>query len=204
MARFLNVDTRLIRKKKYERSFDPLHSLDDLALYKDYRFDKEGILFLTNLLQDDLLQSNDGRGLPIKPHIAVMATLSYLGSNAFQLKIGDTLGISQSSVSRCVKMVTLGLAKKVDQFVKFPLSDESRRSCQSGFFQLAGFPGVVSCVDGTHIKILKPSQDEHQVKFYKIVNYISNITIYNLAKKLCIFIIQKLEQIYISDTLGFD
>jgi hypothetical protein len=92
-----------------------------------------------------------------------MATLSYLGSNAFQIKIADALGISQSSVSRSIKIVTTGLAKKVNEYVKFPVTNVARRSCQAGFFQLAGFPGVVSCIDGTHVKVLKPSQDEHQV-----------------------------------------
>ena len=163
MARFLNVDTRTIRKRKYHRNFDPLTTLDDLTLYKDYRFDRAGIEYLANLLKEDLSPAICQRGLPIKPHIAIMATLSYLGSNAFQLKIGDTLGISQASVSRCVKAVTASLAKKVDDFVKFPVTDEERRSCQTGFFQLAEFPGVVSCVDGTHVKITKPLIDEQQV-----------------------------------------
>ena len=94
MARFLNVDTRTIRKRKYHKNFDPLTTLDDLTLYKDYRFDRAGIEYLANLLKEDLSPAICQRGLPIKPHIAIMATLSYLGSNAFQLKIGDTLGIS--------------------------------------------------------------------------------------------------------------
>ena len=172
MARFLTVDTRTIRQRKYQRNFDPLVTLDDLTLYNNYRFDKAGIEYLTELLKDDLSQEVCQRGLPIKPHIAIMATLSYLSSNAFQLKIGDTLGISQASVSRCVKTVTASLAQKVDEFVKFPVTDEARRSCQAGFFQLAQFPGVVSCVDGTHVKVTKPSSDEHQVQQYKIVHFI--------------------------------
>jgi hypothetical protein len=99
MARFLSIDTRTIRKQKYQRNFDPLAMLDDLSLYKDYRFDKAGIEYLEELLKEDLAPSICQRGLPIKPHIAIMATLSYLGSNSFQIKIGDTLGISQASVS---------------------------------------------------------------------------------------------------------
>ena len=171
MARFMNIDTRTIRNRTYRRIVDPLETLDDLSLYKNFRFDKAGIEYLAELLKDDLSPAICQRGLPIKPQIAIMATLSYLGSNAFQIKIGNTLGISQASVSPCVKTVTAALAKKIDDFVQFPTTDEARRCCQAGFYELAQFPGVVSCVDGTHVKVTKPLSDEHQVEKNKNVHF---------------------------------
>ena len=93
-ARFLNAEN-LSKEKCYHWSvdFDPLQSLTDLELYKEYRFDKEGILFLTDLLKDDFPKKLSQRGLPIKPHIVVMSGLLYLASNTYQIHIACRLGV---------------------------------------------------------------------------------------------------------------
>ncbi|XP_018400004.1 PREDICTED: putative nuclease HARBI1 [Cyphomyrmex costatus] len=44
------------------------------------------------------------------------------------------------------------------QIIKFPTLEE-KEATKTYFLQLKGFPGIIGCVDGTHIRIDKPQQD---------------------------------------------
>ena len=65
---------------QYDPALDPFHRFTDLELYKEYRMDREGIEYLTDLLQDDLRELRDGRGHALPLHIPVMAGLLYSAS----------------------------------------------------------------------------------------------------------------------------
>ncbi|CAG2219630.1 HARBI1 [Mytilus edulis] len=73
--------------------------------------------------------------------------------------IGDTVGIDKSTVSRCVNKVSKALASKSDQYIKWP-SEQRKRDIKQGFYDNGGFPGVIGCIDGTHVRIAAPSSDE--------------------------------------------
>ena len=83
------------RVRKYDRSKDPRDTLSDLELYKEYRLDKEAIIYVTAMVKDDLPEIQDQRGLPLKPHIVVMAALLCLASNAYQIRIGRSFNSAQ-------------------------------------------------------------------------------------------------------------
>lgn len=48
-----------------------------------------------------------------------MAALGFYTSGSFQTSMGDTIGISQASMSRCVSHVTKALVEKAPQFITF-------------------------------------------------------------------------------------
>ncbi len=113
------------------------------------------------MIRDDLERIGDHPGRVVSPHIQVCAALRYLASNDFQMDIGDSLHISQSSVSRAVHSVVDALAEKIGQFVKFPTNDESVREKKQGLYALARFPNAVGLIDGTHIRVLAPRDEEY-------------------------------------------
>jgi hypothetical protein len=45
------------------------------------------------------------------------------------------------------------------QFIKWP-SDQRKREIKQGFHESGGFPGVIECVNGTHVRITAPNVDE--------------------------------------------
>lgn len=51
--------------------------------------------------------------------------------------------------------------KLCEKFIQFSSIREQREKYQLVFFKKTGFPGVIGCVDGTHINIIRPSKDEH-------------------------------------------
>ncbi|XP_050340549.1 putative nuclease HARBI1 [Bactrocera neohumeralis] len=45
------------------------------------------------------------------------------------------------------------------QWIKFEQNEIEKQEAKQDFFTKAGFPGVIMCVDGTHIKLIKPSDE---------------------------------------------
>ena len=73
--------------------------------------------------------------------------------------IGDSFGIDKSTVSRVVHAVSDALCQKMGQFVRFPVD---LAAVKTGFFEMAGFPNVVGCIDGTQIRITGPEDHENR------------------------------------------
>ena len=63
------------------------------------------------------------RSRAISPEVQVLAALGFYTSGSFQTSMGDTIGISQASMSRCVSNVTRALVEKVPQFITFSRYD---------------------------------------------------------------------------------
>lgn len=72
---------------------------------------------------------------------------------------GDLRGVSQASVSRVVKRVSIQLAEQLERFVHFPENEDAQRRTILQFFGQHNFPSVIGCVDGTHIPICSPGGD---------------------------------------------
>ena len=97
-------------------------------------------------------------GCSIPLILQLLATLNYLATGSFQLCVADTTKMSRASVSRFVKSMSGMIASLAPTYIKFPTPDEARLNTQ-GFFQIAGMPGVLGCIDGTHIPIRSPGGD---------------------------------------------
>ncbi|XP_061168264.1 putative nuclease HARBI1 [Saccostrea echinata] len=88
-----------------------------------------------------------------------MLALRFYASGSFMEVIGDTMGLDKSTVCRAINNVTDALLANKDRFIKWPNQEEIVRSKQN-FFARRGFPGVIGCVDGTHVRIQAPSEEE--------------------------------------------
>ena len=85
--------------------------------------------------------------------------------------VGDTVGgIPKCTVSRIVSRVSTALVRKQHEFIRWPSTIVSRltkpstaaerQEIKQGFFEKGGFPGVIGCIDGTHVRIQGPSAHE--------------------------------------------
>ena len=84
-----------------------------------------------------------------------------LTSGSFLQVIGDTfLGFDKSTVSRVVRRVTQALSANVGDFVKFPSTRAERDEIKQGLFRVGGFPCAIGCIDGTHVRITAPHENE--------------------------------------------
>ena len=95
--------------------------LDDFSeeeLRRRYRFGRDSIEFLTEILENHL-QRQTKRNHALSPTLQILVALDFFVSSSF-LPIGDTVGLPNSSVSRVVKDVSLALAQRQKKFILWP------------------------------------------------------------------------------------
>ncbi len=71
----------------------------------------------------------------------------------FQMVRGDLLKISQPTVSRLVKLVSTLFARHLPSHIKFP---DQLAKIKRDFYDMTEFPGVIGCIDCTHVPISSP------------------------------------------------
>uniref|UniRef100_A0A665VM76 Putative nuclease HARBI1 n=1 Tax=Echeneis naucrates TaxID=173247 RepID=A0A665VM76_ECHNA len=131
-----------------------LDSVSDDFLLTQFGFPREFILYLVELLRESLCRRTQ-RSRAISPEVQVLAALGFYTSGSFQTSMGDTIGISQASMSRCVSNVTKALVEKAPHFITF-----SREQSFQAFHRIAGFPGVVGVLDCVQVAIKAPNSED--------------------------------------------
>ena len=97
MAMFLTIPNQ--RKTKiFRENIDYLDSYTDEELRLRFRFGKESIQYISNLLHA-LLQRKTHRNKAISTQLQVLITLRFFASGSFLQVIGDTFRIDKSTVS---------------------------------------------------------------------------------------------------------
>ena len=147
-----------VRKEKIYRKSDHLSNLTDSEIQSRYRFSTNGINFLCNLLEEELERPTK-RGHAMSVEDQILVTLRYLATGNFLQVIGDTMGYDKSCVSRTIDRVVGALMDAFQDFVVWP-SEEEKKKIKRKFFEMRRMPGVVGCIDGTHVRIQAPSRDE--------------------------------------------
>lgn len=138
------------------------HSLDDYTdeeLRSRYRFGKASLKYIVDLIRDDLRRETR-RNNAIPPLYQVLMALRFYASGCFLQIIGDTFGVDKATVSRAVSDVSKALVNRRGEFIKWPTDDDELKVIKINFFRRGGFPGVIGCVDGTHIRIQGPHNRE--------------------------------------------
>lgn len=158
------------KRRTFKPRVDPVRSMSAAELQARFRFDNEGIQFITDLISNDIMPLTN-RNHSVPPNVQVMVALRYYATGKMQLCSGDSFGLHQSTISRIIQRVTTALVKPdiVRRFIAFPMNAETIRKHQADFFGIAGFPGVVGAIDGTHVRIIAPS--EHEVEYVNRKNY---------------------------------
>lgn len=102
----------------------------------------------------------------------VITFLHYLRSRTFQWSLASSSGTSQATVSDNISQCTDRLLSIALNTINFPTDPESITARKQGFFDIhrpKGFPNIIGVVDGTHIGIIAPNEDED--KFVNRKNY---------------------------------
>lgn len=147
------------RERRYRPRGLNIDGLNDSELRARYRFGRNSINYITNLLYEDLVRDTQ-RGHALEPEQQVLIALRFFASGSFLQVIGDSLGVDKSTVSRTVRDVSVALNRRQHQFIKWPSNDEFDR-IKNNFFLLTGFPSVIGCVDCTHVRIQAPHSNEN-------------------------------------------
>ena len=87
--------------------------------------------------------------------------LRYLATGANYSVIGDTQGVHKSTVCRAVHEVVDFFCANQASFIKWPANFSERCGISGDFYELyRKVPGVLGCIDGTHIGIIGPKGNQ--------------------------------------------
>ena len=141
-----------------EPNLDHLHEID---IINRYRFDRNGIHFLEELIGPEI-QPKAPRNKALSVRQKILITLRYLATGPIQLNDADIHGVSQPTVSRVLTEVIQALSSPalVRRFIKFPRGIDDCRRNSVQFRGIARFPDVIGAIDGTHIQIVSPHEQE--------------------------------------------
>ncbi|XP_046401959.1 putative nuclease HARBI1 [Ischnura elegans] len=140
---------------------NPLDWYTDEEFFVRYRFQK---VTVTDVLLPMLRPDNaDLRGVPVPRFLQLLAVLRFYATGSFQIVAGDFHELAQSTMSRIIKVISIEFAGKLPEVVKIPQSNEELATARNLFYRVAHFPGVVGCVDCTHIPITSPGGELAEV-----------------------------------------
>jgi nuclease HARBI1 len=87
----------------------------------------------------------------------ILVFLQFLGANTFYHTIRDSQGISPQAVSLTIRRVATAVLQLRQELIRWP---EDSSDLSKKFYEIGGFPSVTGCIDGTHIPVIAPKDDE--------------------------------------------
>ncbi|XP_036334979.1 putative nuclease HARBI1 [Rhagoletis pomonella] len=153
-------------------SSNPLE-LEENIFLKNFRLSKAAFTHLLTLLDSKLQAGVSKTSVPNILKLA--ATLRFCAQGSYQLSVGNEscIGLGQSTVSIILAEVFNALEECVCRdWIKMQNSEEEKRETKCYFFGRSGIPGVIGCIEGTHIKIVSPKK-EHQHLYYNRKGFFS-------------------------------
>lgn len=101
-------------------------------------------------------------GLPIPLHLQVLIALRYMATGSSQVTISDSFDVSQGSVSSCISQVSRAVAMLGRDVIKMPTRNASL-DVMLEFKNRTKMPGIIGCIDCTHVLITEPPGDQVEV-----------------------------------------
>ncbi|KAJ2949263.1 hypothetical protein O0L34_g6216 [Tuta absoluta] len=138
----------------------------DKVFIKNYRLTKELARELITDLTPHLPPTLRSDALDVDTK--VLAALEFYATGSYQTIVGNDRRhcISQASVSKAIKNVTLALNKPeiLNKYVSFPFQLEEREQVKRQFYTKYRMRGLLACVDGTHVAIVTPTTHPERYK----------------------------------------
>ncbi|XP_039764330.1 putative nuclease HARBI1 [Pararge aegeria] len=142
-------------------NIDPFH-IPDAEFIKTFRLGKETVRGLVEELTPLIPKPrrNDG----ISAETKILVALAFYASGCYQTLVGQSAlhNVAQKTVSRAVRQVTEALNIIFRKYVKWPTQSDTRNAIKAKFYQKFDFPGVLGCIDGTHVAIIRPKVHEER------------------------------------------
>ncbi|XP_040159184.1 putative nuclease HARBI1 [Anopheles arabiensis] len=156
-------------RRKLRKQLDPF-MLSDKAFVRNFRVNKRLFKKILHLIAPEL-KPRHNRGLKAKQKLA--ATLKFLAQGSYQLGVGNdfTIPMAQSTFSEVLHETLRAMQTKLLKYITLQMSEVEKTEARNYFYQKSGIPGVVMCIDGSHIRILAPNGD--RVPYYYRKGYYS-------------------------------
>ena len=140
---------------------NPFEFYNEEEFESRYRIRKETAQALLQLLSTDLNHVSSKNNC-IPPILQLAVALRFFATGHFQTTDGDLVGVSQPSVCRIIHRVSAAIARRRRRFIKFPAAT-NLQIFKEKFSLVGGMPGVIGCIDCTHIPIVSPGGEDAEL-----------------------------------------
>lgn len=120
------------------------------------------------------------RGTAIPPIIRLWATLGFLADGSYQKSSGNDfiVGLAQPTISKVTKEVLNIIVQRVCvKWIKTQMKEEEQNASKVEFFSKSGFPGILGCIYGTHVRIISPKKELQHLYLNRKGYYSLNVMI---------------------------
>ncbi|XP_054746664.1 putative nuclease HARBI1 [Anastrepha obliqua] len=151
-----NEENSSINRRRIRDASNPME-LPDLYFQTKYRLTKE--VFMYVLCEINLREGL--RSTYIPPILRLAATLEILAGGGYQWQTGGahTAAMGHSTLSKIFRSTLSSMEETLcNQWISF---EKSFQPCKEWFHEKYNFPGIVGAVDGTHLMLLRPIENEH-------------------------------------------
>lgn len=157
---FRRINERAFRRERLIRDrTNPLDIYSESELIERFRFGRQALFELIEELSPQLQHLSD-RNSALSPALQVLIALRFYANGAFQNTMGDMINVHRTTACRAIRRVSLALQRLLRNYIHLPTQEEAARTKQD-FYLKSGIPGIVGCIDGTHIRIQAPSEHEY-------------------------------------------
>ena len=143
------VQQRQQHPKTFKKRIDPRTVMTDAEFKRHFRFSKESVGRLTDMLHDDLVFETN-RGLPVPPLQSVCIALNHYSGGNFQRISGWCAGVSQNAARLCLVRVTEALIRRKSEFITMPSVAQMEETSQR-MFEKFKLPRFACAVDGMQV-----------------------------------------------------
>jgi len=137
-----------------------LRSSDHFSCYQfksAFRMSRASFYRLHSLLQPYIEKQTTRFRKPIPSERRLAIFLYHVANGSSYLVLEDQFGCGKSTISKIVREVTKAVVQHLSkQFIRFSTTTEAIQTMDY-WKRLSGIPGVVACIDGSHIPIIQPT-----------------------------------------------
>lgn len=138
--------------RQYRERRNPFELYGDTEFRLRYRLSKETAKDIVHLLLPSL-EHDTARSYSLSPDLQFLCALRFFSCGTFQGVNADIFNVHRTTVGRCIKRVLNGILEHRHDYIRFP---DDLTSVKQQFYSYGSMPGVVGCIDGTHVPIRRP------------------------------------------------
>lgn len=148
-------------ERRHLRDHSNVFELPNAEFRKCFRLNKDLVRQLIEELTPHMNSGQRNTKVPIEG--CILAALRFFAIGSYQRNVGNESNISmaQQTFSSTLMEVCNAIEIIAPNWIKFPTTQAEKDAKKLEFMRQFAFPGVVGCVDCTHIAILAPVEDEH-------------------------------------------
>lgn len=147
------VDVHVGNNGLLRERINPMEYFNEQQFKNRYRLSKASVNLLNDLLQPYIHDPNQPWALTRLEKLLI--GLRCYASGSIQSVIGDFANIDNSTASRAITVVTEAICNLRPQWIR---RFDDIATTMNGFYQISAFPQVIGCVDGSHIKMYRPAE----------------------------------------------